>query len=288
MPRPFALPRVFDPSRPLVFAHRGGAALRPENTMAAFEHAVALGADGVECDVHLSRDGEVVIIHDATLDRTTDATGPVAALTAAELAQVDAAYHFECDGTTPYRGRGYGVPRLSDLLRRFRNLRVVVELKGSDPALARAAVEVARRHGALGRVCFGGFDHEVVEAARKANHGVITSASPVEARRAMYRAWFGFGPGPTLYRGFQLPERYGRRRVVTRRFVRVMRRVGLPVQVWTVNRAEDMRRLLKWGVQGIITDVPDLAIPVVREWHEAELRRHPRRLAARLPGWDGV
>src|SRR5690606_17160459 len=104
---------------------RGGAGLRPENTMAAFEHAVSLGVDAVECDVHLARDGEVVVIHDDTLDRTTDARGPVSALTAAELARVDAGASFvDASGGAPWRGAGIGVPRLADLLDRFTDLPV--------------------------------------------------------------------------------------------------------------------------------------------------------------------
>src|SRR5215210_8056999 len=96
--------------RPLVYAHRGGAKLRPENTLASFDNGLALGADGLELDVRLSRDGQVVVHHDAALDRTTNASGPVADRTAAELAMVDAGYRFEArDGAAsrfPFRGTG--------------------------------------------------------------------------------------------------------------------------------------------------------------------------------------
>lgn len=263
---------VFDTARPLVLAHRGGAALRPENTMAAFEHGAALGADGFECDVHLSRDGELVVIHDATLDRTTDATGPVAARTAAELAHVDAGYRFGEHVGAPFRGRSGGVPRLGDLLARFPALRFVVELKGSDPAVGVAAVRLARERGALDRVCFGGFDDDVVGAVRAHEPAATTSAATNEIKWALYRSWVGLAPRAPQFRGYQVPESYGGTRVVTRRFVRLMRKAGLPVQVWTVNREPDMVRLLEWGVQALITDVPDVAVPVVRDWW----RRHGR------------
>ena len=110
------LPAVFQSDRPLVFAHRGGAQLAPENTMPAIDNGMALGADGLEIDVQLSADGIPVVIHDQTLDRTTDRTGPVSALTAAELARVDAGFHFELDGKHPFRGQGIGVPLLDDVL----------------------------------------------------------------------------------------------------------------------------------------------------------------------------
>src|SRR5262245_7223078 len=114
----------------VAIAHRGGSKLRPENTAVAFEHASTLGVDGFECDVHLSKDGEPVVIHDPTLDRTTDATGPVRALTAAELARVDAGHHFNPVAGFPFRGKAGGVPRLVDLLSRHRDLPWIIEIKG--------------------------------------------------------------------------------------------------------------------------------------------------------------
>jgi len=256
----------------MVFGHRGGAGLRPENTMAAFEHGAACGADGFEFDVRLAKDGEPVVIHDDTLDRTTDASGPVAALTADQLARVDAAARFRGQDGAPYKGQGFGVPRFRDVLRRFPHLASVVELKGDDPAVARAAVAVARDEGVLGRLCFGGFTDAVVHAARAAAPEVVTSGATEETRRALYRSWVGLTPRAPKYAGFQLPERYGPTRVVTRRFVRVMCRAGLFVHVWTVNTEHDIVRLLGWGVAGVITDVPDLATRVVREWSR---QRHP-------------
>src|SRR5437762_8138525 len=125
-----------DGLRPLVYAHRGGAALRPENTIASFDYGLSLGADGLEFDVRLSRDGVVVVHHDRTLDRTTDHRGPLAALTAAELARVDAAYNFVPRGQSvaaPYRGAGFGIPTLRDVLHRFRDIPIIIELKLNDP-----------------------------------------------------------------------------------------------------------------------------------------------------------
>src|SRR5262245_23053736 len=110
--------RLFSLTDLSAIAHRGGSKLRPENTVAAFDHAVSLGVDAFECDVHLSRDGEPVVIHDPTLDRTTDAAGPVRNLTTAELADVDAGHQFNPAAGFPFRGRVGGVPRLADLLRR--------------------------------------------------------------------------------------------------------------------------------------------------------------------------
>ena len=110
----------FDRRRPLIFAHRGGCALGPENTIAAFDLGLPAGADGLELDVHLSADGVPVVHHDATLDRTTSHTGPLAARTAAELARVDAGYRFAANGGFPFRNQGVGIPSLRDVLGRYR------------------------------------------------------------------------------------------------------------------------------------------------------------------------
>jgi glycerophosphoryl diester phosphodiesterase len=248
-----------------VFAHRGGAGVAPENTRGAFAQAAALGVDGCELDVRLARDGEVVVIHDATLDRTTDADGPVSALTAAELGRVDAGYRFAAAGGFPWRGRGEGVPRLADVLADHPALPFIVEVKGDDPAAAESAVAVVRRAGALDRVCFGGFFDVTLAAVRRAAPDASTSAATEEIRRALYRSYVWLSPGRVPYRAFQVPEiANGGTRVVSPRFIRAAHRAGLVVHVWTVNTPEDIARLKAWGVDGVITDLPDTALQVTR------------------------
>lgn len=254
---------------PLVFAHRGGAALRPENTMVAFDHALALGADGIECDVRLSRDGEVMVHHDATLERTTNGQGAVSEHSAAALEQLDAGFSFRGIDGERYRGRGCRIPRLQHVLERYPGIPIIVELKGTDPAVAPRALEAVRAARALDRVCFGGYSDRVVRAAREPGRQVATSAARREIRWFLYRSWLGLAPRSTSYRAFQVPERVGLTRVVSPRFVSAARRAGLPVQVWTVNEAADMERLLGWRVAGLISDRPDLAAQVVRRWRAA-------------------
>jgi glycerophosphoryl diester phosphodiesterase len=245
-------------------AHRGGSLLRPENTMAAFDHAVALGADALELDVHLSRDREVVVIHDPTLDRTTDRSGPVSSVTADELGRVDAGYRFGAAGAHPFRDRGIGVPRLRDVLDRISDLPIVVEVKGEDPAVGLRALEVIREARAAERVIIGGFSHAVLTAMREASSTLVTSASSVEARAALTRSYFALAPKPTGFRLFQMPFRLRGRQTLRRGFVRAARRAGIPVQAWVVDDAGDMRQLIEWGVTGIISDRPDVAIDTIK------------------------
>lgn len=247
--------------RPLVYAHRGGAALRPENTLAAFEHGLALGADGVELDVHLSRDGEVVVHHDDTLERTTNGSGRVSERTAAELKHLDAGYRFNTGTVSdyPYRGRGFGIPTLRDVLDRFAT-RLIIELKTPDRALAEKTIEAVRAAGATDRVALGSFHAGVLKAARTCEPRIPTGAAREETRWALYRSWVHWPLGTTAYREFQVPERSGRTTIVTPRFVAHAHSAGLPVKVWTVNDRADVDRLLGWGVDAIISDRPDMAV----------------------------
>jgi glycerophosphoryl diester phosphodiesterase len=236
----------FSSSRPLVFAHRGGSALAPENTLAAFDNGVALGADGLELDVHLSSDGVVVVHHDRTLERTTALQGAVAARTAAELARAH-------------------VPSFSEVLDRYCGVRVIVEMKVNRAELAAGVVDAVRRANALDRVCLGSFGLRVLRAARALEPRIATSAAREEVRWALYRSWCRWPVRRVAYAGYQIPEFAGTTRVVSPRFVDHAHRAGLGVQVWTVDNEADARRLLGWGVDALITDRPDIMVPLVRQ-----------------------
>jgi len=249
---------------PRVFAHRGGCALGPENTLAAFDLGLATGADGLELDVRLSADGIVVVCHDETLDRTTDASGAVAARTAAELARVDAGYWFtDGSGGYPFRGKGIGVPTLREVLARYRDVPIIVEMKPNTEEMGRAVAAEVVAAGAVDRVCAAGYGWRSLGAARRALPAMASSAHRREVRAALYRSWLGLPPrAHPPYGGFQVPEHAGNLRVVSPRFIRLAHRAGLEVQVWTVDEAADMQRLLEWGADALISNRPDLAVAV--------------------------
>jgi glycerophosphoryl diester phosphodiesterase len=247
--------------RPQVFAHRGGAALRPENTLLAFDHGLSLGADGLEFDVHLSRDGVVVVHHDASLDRTTSGRGPLAALTADELGRLDAGYSF-----AEFRGVAGGIPTLDTVLRRY-PVPLVIELKVNDPVLAHKTIDAVRAARAAERVALGSFGTRVLRAARTYAPEIRTGSSREETRLALYRSWLRWPVRRPPFREFQVPELSGSTRVVSPRFVRYAHEAGVAVHVWTVDDPADMRRLLDWGVDGLISDRPDIAVEVVSKRH---------------------
>jgi glycerophosphoryl diester phosphodiesterase len=253
-----------------VYAHRGGSALRPENTIAAFDHGMSVGADGLEFDVHLSKDGVVVVHHDDTLERTTNGRGRLRDHTADELAQLDAGYQFRSSdpdraAAFPFRGSGIGVPTLRDVLERYPQARLIIELKVNEAELGERALQEVRAAGALGRVAFGAFGWRVLHAVRQREPGIRTGAAREETRWALYRSWVAWPLGRTAYSEFQVPERVGSTTIVTPRFIAHAHRAGLPVKVWTVNEEPDMRRLLAWGVDGLISDRPDIAARVVKD-----------------------
>ena len=254
----------FSSTRPLVFAHRGGSALAPENTIAAFDNGLALGADGLELDVHLSRDGRVVVHHDRTLDRTTNLHGAIDGFAADELARADAGYHFQPDAGWPFRGQGITVPTLASVLARYRDIPIVIEMKVNSPDLARASVDVIRAADAVDRVCLASFGLHVLRATRALEPAIATSAARGEVRWALYRSRCRWPVSRVTYAGYQVPEISGNARVVSTRFVKDAHCRGLGVHVWTVDAAPDARRLLQWGVDGLITDRPDLIVPVCR------------------------
>jgi glycerophosphoryl diester phosphodiesterase len=237
----------FTASRPLVFAHRGGASLAPENSLAAFLQSVGAGADGIELDVRASRDGRVVVHHDASMDRTTALRGPVDGYHALELARC-------------------GVPELSTVLHACRDVRVIVEVKVDAPEFGGLVVEELRRAQAIERACVGAFRRAVLDGVRTEEPALATSASREEVRLALYRSWLRWPVLRTRYMGYQVPERAGVTRVVSQRFVADAHRAGLGVQVWTVNDEDAARRLLGWGVDALITDRPDVMVPLVRDF----------------------
>ena len=249
--------------RPQVFAHRGGCALGPENTIAAFDLGRDAGADGLELDVHLSADGVVVVCHDETLDRTTGSSGAIRAHTADALARVDAGHRFsDKAGGFPFRGLGIGVPTLRDVLDRYRDLLLIIEMKENSAAIGEAVAATVRAAGAAERVCAAGYGQQALNAARRALPEMATSASHPEARLAVYRSLIGWPVRRAAYDAFQVPETAGLIRIISPRFIRQVHDAGHRIQAWTIDEEPDMTRLLQWGIDGLISNRPDLAVHV--------------------------
>lgn len=236
---------LLDPGARPVIAHRGASGLRPENTLAAFLHARTLGADGLELDVRLSADGVVMVHHDPTLDRTTNRTGRLDRLTAAELGRVDA-------------GRGEGIPTLAEALEAAASLPVLIELK--EARAAEPALDVVRRLGAERKVAFASFRPRALAPLR--GQGILLGATRPEIVRAALAAAVGWPAGRAAFDFYAVPYQWQDTLTVpTRRFNARARRQGCPVHVWTVNDPAVARRLWADGAQGILTDRPEVLLP---------------------------
>lgn len=240
----------------LVVAHRGAAAEAPENTMPAFQLAVEQGADAIELDVHLTRDGRLAVIHDPSLDRTTSLTGPVADRTLAQIRKADAGHHFEVgDGSFPFRGQKVRVPTLAEVLDWLPDgIGLVVEVKAR--AATAATVEALRgsKVRAAGAVSLISFDEGAIDEAHRLDPGLPTgyllvpfqSIEPaleyaVEHGHVAVHPWevdLGLDPAPIL----ALARAYGRL-----------------VGSYVVNDPERMRQLAALGLWGFVTDLPGVA-----------------------------
>ena len=238
-----------------VIAHRGGAGLRPENTLAAFRHAAALGADMLEMDLRATADGVIVVLHDATVDRTTDGHGRVDGLALELLRRLDAGYRWTSDGgqTFPFRGRAILVPTLAEVLARLPQTRMTIEMKQQGAAFAVSVCALLRESGMTPKVLVASFDHATLKAFREDCPEVASSMSAREVRLFLAVRGAYTPPAPALH----LPDRRGEMLLATLDIIAMARQRQLKVHVWTVNDEVRMRELLRLGVDGIITDRPD-------------------------------
>jgi len=242
--------------QPIIFAHRGASAHAPENTLAAFELALAQGADGIELDVKLSADGHVVVVHDATVDRTTGAHGRVKDLSLADLRRFDAGSFFA------EKFRGERIPTLEEVFetvgkRTFINVELTNYNTPRDH-LVQSVCMLIKRFSLQKRVLFSSFFASNLSKARDFLPDVPRGLLAFGGLLGAWARSFGFAFG-------KYQALHPNLRDVTPQQVQRVHRLQRRVHVWTVNAAEEMRRLFGWGVDAIFTDDPQLAVQVRAE-----------------------
>jgi glycerophosphoryl diester phosphodiesterase len=247
-----------------IIGHRGARGVAPENTVPAIRHGVEVGAQAIEIDLHASRDGELIVIHDPTLDRTTDGTGAVDQHTLDELRRFDAAYRFTTDDgeTFPFRGQDVRIPTLDEAMEAMADLPAILEVKSA--AAGRLLAEWLPGRPEFDRIIVGGFDADEVGPAGAAARWRCAYQTDLLG----FVLWGKLGIGRSLpddLTAAMVPVRKGAVRIVTRGFVRRMHLQGKGVFVWTVNRPGEMRQLLDIGVDGLISDYPAVLRRVVEE-----------------------
>jgi len=246
--------RYLDPPRPRVLAHRGLAIAAPENTLLAFEHALAAGAGYLETDVRLTRDGVVVIAHDDTIDRIAGRSAAVADLSIAELSSIDL-------------GAAQTFATLAEALEALPEARFNIDVKVAGAVAP--VVEVIRAAAASDRVLLTSFSDARRRRLAELLPGVATSTGQAAVIGVLLATWLGSaGLVRRALRGavaLQVPERFGPVRIVSRRFIELVHRAGAEVHVWTVNDPLDMKRLINLGIDGLVSDRADLAVEAVAD-----------------------
>jgi len=252
--------RFLSPMNPLfeinaraIIGHRGNSAHAPENTLESFRQAVELGADAIEFDVHVTADDVPVVMHDPMVDRTTDQTGPISALTWAQVARLDAGARFSKDGVSfPYRGRGISPPRLSDVLQALPTTPLMIEIK--TPAASPAVKRVLEQQGAESRCVMASFVDRALDPF--VGSAIPRASSMSEVRSLYWRALLRLAVADVPFRCVSIPRWFKQLPLPLGGYATILRPHGVPVHVWTVDDPGRARRLWRAGLSGIITNDP--------------------------------
>ncbi len=256
-------------SKVLVIAHQGGDGIFPGDTLYAYEHAAALGVDVFEMDAHITKDGEIVLMHDEKVDGTTDGNGLIEDLTLQQLKKLDAAYKWSPDNgqTFPFRGQGIQVPTLRELFEKFPEMRYLIEIKLTKNPIDKPLCKLIREHNMQQKVIVASFHDQAMAMFRQTCPEVATSASQGEV------TWFGLSGKVFLsgwlspqYQALQVPYEPSESKgipIMTARFIREAHAKNVKVEPWTVDDPALMKQYIAWGVDDIITDRPDLMLQVL-------------------------
>jgi glycerophosphoryl diester phosphodiesterase len=247
---------------PRVFGHRGAAGAAPENTIEGFRAALAAGADVLEMDVHATRDGAVVVLHDDTVDRTTDGAGHVRSYELSDLRRLDASCRFGALAGHDAGVRGpLRIPLLEEVLEAFPGVPLNIEIKQSDPPIEALVGELLERHGAFDRVLLAAENHVIMQCIRAMIPEVTTGLSEQESLEFLGRTTDPTYTPPGV--ALQVPVTYEGMDIVSQEFVAHAHARGLEVHVWTINDPLEIRWLLDLGVDGIISDLPAVVRSVI-------------------------
>ncbi|MDG5787823.1 glycerophosphodiester phosphodiesterase [Evansella sp. AB-P1] len=259
--------------RPIVIAHQGGEHLAPSNTLIAFEQARNMGVDAIEFDVHMTKDGHLVAIHDNTVDRTTNGEGRVNDLTLEEIKMLDAADYFQdLNGEYRYRGQGITIPTVEEIFEEFSDMKMVIEAKKTnDPELYMPMTErlweLIQQYDLEDQILIASFDQQIIEKFTEITNGrIAVSGGRDEITRfvVFHKLFLN-----SLYRpkvdAVQIPTEEGNFNLQDWKLIQGADRRGMEVHYWTINDRETMEELIDLGADGIITDRPDILLEILEE-----------------------
>jgi glycerophosphoryl diester phosphodiesterase len=250
----------FDAPHFRIIAHRGGAGLGPENTIETFKRSLAAGADTLEMDLRMTKDGHIVILHDATVERTTDGEGSVEKMSLSQIKALDAGYRWTVDGghSFPYRGSGLTIPKLEEVFQLFPGTPMLIEIKDRRSKISDLLCELIERYRKTYTVLIASFDTKVLKKFRCVCPQVASSGGLMETLTFSLLNKVGLTSlyGPKM-QALHVPKTANGEIVATRQFVKAAHERNLKVEVWTVNDLDDLRLFMAAGVDGIMTDYPD-------------------------------
>ncbi len=257
----------------LVIAHRGGRGIAPEGTMAAFDKSFALGVDVFEYDIHQTADGHLVVIHDPSVDRTTDGSGLVNEMTLAEVQALDAGYQFKDEqGEYSYRNQGVYIPTVVEVFEAYPDMRQLIEIKDTnDPALYDEIIEqlwaLIQEHEMEDQVMIGSFDHEINEAFEELSEDRIPIGAGEQAVRDFANMHVPYlnGLAKSSVDSLQLPVEEEGHNLASKNIIRSAKKRNMAIYYWTINEKNEMKELILKGVDGLITDYPDQMKEVIEE-----------------------
>ncbi|WP_409303405.1 glycerophosphodiester phosphodiesterase [Peribacillus sp. SCS-155] len=265
--------KFFQNGRPLVIAHQGGELLAPSNTMAAFQNAADLGVDVLETDIHITKDGHLVAIHDPSVDRTTNGTGKVSDFTLEEIQTLDAGYHFkDLQGQYSYRGKGVYIPTVEEMFREFPDMRIEIEIKDDNPPkrieeMASKLWDLIEEYHMEHKVLIASFDQDILRTFEKYSKGktAMVAGKQEVTRFVIFHKIFL----PNLYSpdvdAFQVPTEESIFDLTDGNLIRGAHRRGLQMHYWTIDDPKTMEKLLKSGADGILTNRPDLLLELMNK-----------------------
>ncbi len=250
----------------MVYAHMGGDGIWPGDTLYAYDQAVTLGVDAFDMDAHITKDGQIVLIHDENIDRTTNGSGQVDELSLAELKKLDAAYWWSNDGgkTYPYRDKRISIPGLEEVFQKYPQMRYLIEIKLTRTPIARPLCDLIHRYQLQDKVIIASFHDDAMKTFRETCPDVATSAAKNEVLAFVLLSKIGLsGLISPQYQALQVPfetsESYGIP-IITPNFIKAAHAKNIRVETWTLDDPELFKTYMDWGLDGVDTDRPDLIL----------------------------
>ena len=263
----------FNHNRPLVIAHQGGELLAPSNTMTAFENAAKLEVDVLETDIHITKDGHLITIHDPTVDRTTNGKGRVADLTLAEIQELDAGYDFkDLEGNYSFRGKGVYIPTVDEMFQAFGNMKIEIEIKDDNPPerideISSKLWDLIEKYQMEDKILIAAFDQDILTTFEKYAKGrVALSAGRQEVKSfVVFHKFFLRNLYVPKVDAFQLPVEDSGFDLTDKRLIKGAHRLGMEIHYWTIDDPRTMEQLIDAGADGILTNRPDLLLNLLNE-----------------------